>query len=67
MRSWARNETGIYKVEKERFLILINEVTLKVKASILDVTDSVNKRESGEKLEMLFREEEIKWVLKAKV
>lgn len=45
MRGWTKYESGIYKLEKERLLNLINDLDLKVEVSALDMTDSVsNKR-----------------------
>ena len=67
MRGWAKNESGIYKLEKERLLNLINVLDLKAEVSMLDTIDSVAKREAKEKPGKHLREEQIKWALRAKV
>ena len=59
--------TGIYMVEKERLLVLIQCLDLKAESSILDHRELEAKVEAGLRLKALLREEELKWALKAKV
>lgn len=67
LRGWAKNQSGLYRVEKERLIQLINELELKAEASVLNSFDRSIKYEAEEKLHALLREEEIKWALRAKV
>ena len=67
LRGWAKNESGIYKAEKERLLNLITELDIKAEANTLVVADSNAKREAELKLAKLLREEELKWARRAKV
>lgn len=67
MRGWAKNQSGIYKVEKERLTQLINALDLKEESILLDVTKCTTKNEAEQKIRALLREEDIKWAPRAKV
>jgi hypothetical protein len=64
---WAKYFSGIYKVEKERLHNLINALDIKVESSILDTRELESKVEAELRLKELLREEELKWMLRAKV
>ena len=67
LRGWAKNQNGLYKVEKERLIQLINELDLKAESNLLNVSDRTIESEAEQKLRALLREEEMKWALRAKV
>src|SRR4051812_40671476 len=67
LRGWAKNESGIYKKEKDRLLCLINDLDLRAEIHSLDTIDRLAKWEAEKKLQELLREEEMKWALRAKV
>ncbi|XP_073360247.1 uncharacterized protein [Aegilops tauschii subsp. strangulata] len=67
LRGWARNESGIYKQEKERLTQLIDALDLKAEVNILNVAERRSKSEAEQRLRALLREEELKWALRAKV
>ena len=67
LRGWAKNKSGIYKVEKERLLQIINELDLRAETSLLNMFDQNIKIEVEMKLKALLREEEMKWALRSKV
>ena len=67
LRGWAKNQSGIYKAEKERFINLINELDLKAESALLDAAEQEIKMNVEMKLRELLREEELKWALRAKV
>lgn len=54
---------GIYKVEKERLLVLIQSLDLKVESTILDTRELETEVEAELRLKELLREEELKWAL----
>ena len=58
---------GIYKAEKERLLLLIQTLEVKVETSILGTSELETKMEAELRLKELLREEELKWALRAKV
>ena len=58
---------GIYKAEKERLLLLIQNLEVKAETSILDSSELETKIEAEMRLKKLLREEELKWALRAKV
>ena len=64
---WAKHLSGIYKVEKERLLTLIQSQDLKAESTILQPTELHAKLEAEMRLKELLREEELKWALRAKV
>nr|XP_045087410.1 uncharacterized protein LOC123494946 [Aegilops tauschii subsp. strangulata] len=64
---WAKNLSGMYKVEKERLLTLIQSLDLKAESTILPATELHAKLEAKMRLKELLREEELKWALRAKV
>uniref|UniRef100_A0A453JJ14 Uncharacterized protein n=1 Tax=Aegilops tauschii subsp. strangulata TaxID=200361 RepID=A0A453JJ14_AEGTS len=57
LRGWAKNKSGIYKVEKERLLQIINELDLRAETSLLNMFDQNIKIEVEMKLKALLREE----------
>lgn len=67
MTGWAKNQSGLYKIEKKRLIQLVNELDLKIESIIPDASDQTVKSEVGQKVCHLLRPEEIKWALKAKV
>ena len=67
LRGWAKHLSGVYKVEKERLLSLMQALDVKVECTILDPTELHVKLAAGRRLEELLREEELKWELRAKV
>ena len=66
LRGWARNESGIYKKEKERLIQLIDSLDIKAEGTLLDVNEQAMKSEAEQSLRVLMREEELKWALRAK-
>lgn len=67
LRGWAKNQSGIYKVEKERLTQIINELGVKAESTLLNMSERDINNEAEKKLQTLIREEEIKWALRAKV
>uniref|UniRef100_A0A453HI58 Uncharacterized protein n=1 Tax=Aegilops tauschii subsp. strangulata TaxID=200361 RepID=A0A453HI58_AEGTS len=67
LRGWAKNQSGLYKVEKERLIQIINELDLRAETTLLNMSDRNIKNEAGKKLQALPREEEMKWALRAKL
>ena len=67
LRGWAKHMHGIYKAEKERLLLLIQNLEVKAETSILDSSELETKIEAEMRLKKLLREEELKWALRAKV
>uniref|UniRef100_A0A453RI75 Uncharacterized protein n=1 Tax=Aegilops tauschii subsp. strangulata TaxID=200361 RepID=A0A453RI75_AEGTS len=67
LRGWAKNESGIYKVEKDRLIHLTNELDLKAESILLDADERASKTEAEQRLRELLIEEETKWALRAKV
>nr|XP_040242573.2 uncharacterized protein LOC120962756 [Aegilops tauschii subsp. strangulata] len=67
LRGWAKHLSGIYKVEKERLLSLIQSLDVKAETTLLPVAELQAKRDAELRLKELLREEELKWALRAKV
>ena len=67
LRGWARNESGIYKQEKERLTQLIDALDLKAELNKFNVAEHSLKSEAEQRIRALLREEEIKWALHGKV
>ena len=67
LRGWAKHLSGIYKVEKERLLSLIQALDIKAESMILQSTELQIKLEAEMRLKELLREEELKWALRDKV
>uniref|UniRef100_A0A452Y7A5 Uncharacterized protein n=1 Tax=Aegilops tauschii subsp. strangulata TaxID=200361 RepID=A0A452Y7A5_AEGTS len=67
LRGWAKNQSGIYKVEKERLTQIINEHDVKAESTLLNMSERYIKNEAEKKLQALMRKEEMKWALRAKV
>uniref|UniRef100_A0A452Z2Y9 Uncharacterized protein n=1 Tax=Aegilops tauschii subsp. strangulata TaxID=200361 RepID=A0A452Z2Y9_AEGTS len=67
LRGWAKNQSGIYKVEKERLTQIINELDVKAESTLLNIFERDIKKEAEKKLQALMREEEMKWALRAKI
>uniref|UniRef100_A0A453QP60 Uncharacterized protein n=1 Tax=Aegilops tauschii subsp. strangulata TaxID=200361 RepID=A0A453QP60_AEGTS len=57
LRGWAKNESGIYKKEKERMLQLIQTLDIRAETTLLDPTKQACKSEAEAKLRSLLREE----------
>ena len=67
LRGWAKNNSGVYRKEKEILLKIINDLHIKAESTSLDMDERVNKREAEVSLTKLLREEKLKWALRAKV
>ena len=67
LRGWAKHLGGVYKVEKERLLSLIQTLDIKAETMVLLPTELHIKHEAEMRLKDLLREEELKWALRAKV
>uniref|UniRef100_A0A453SCK9 Uncharacterized protein n=1 Tax=Aegilops tauschii subsp. strangulata TaxID=200361 RepID=A0A453SCK9_AEGTS len=53
LRGWAKHLSGVYKVEKEKLLDLINSFELKAESSILDSKELETKFEAEMRLKEL--------------
>jgi hypothetical protein len=58
---------GVYKKEKERFLLLIHELDIKAENCPLNVVHRAEKKEVDECIAKLRRAEETKWAQRAKI
>ena len=67
LRGWARNQSGIYKAEKEILLHTINALDVKAESTPLNMSERNIKNEAEKNLQSLMREEEMKWALRAKI
>ena len=67
LRGWAKHLSGIYKVEKERLLALIQSLDVKAETTVLQASELHAKLDAEMRLKELLREEELKWALRAKV
>ena len=67
LKGWAKNLSGKYKKEKERFLSIIDD--LDIKAENVPLSDDERKalKDATECLANLRRDEETKWAQRAKV
>ena len=66
LKGWAKNLSGKYRKEKERFLAIIEELDLKAESAMLTVSERDALKEANDKITKLRREEEIKWLQRAK-
>jgi hypothetical protein len=67
LRGWGRNQTSIYKKEKERLLHIIDMLDRKVETVPLSVSERETMRKPNESVLKLRRDEESKWAQRAKV
>jgi hypothetical protein len=67
LRGWAKNLSSEYKKEKERLLILIDNLDRRAEVTPLNDIDRTSLRQANEKLANLRRYEESKWAQRAKV
>ena len=67
LRGWTKHLSGIYKVEKERLLSLIQSLDVKAETTVLPAAELHAKLDAEMRLKELLREEELKWALQAKV
>jgi hypothetical protein len=67
LRGWAKNLSGVYRKEKERLSLLIDELDLKAETIPLNAAERAQKREADIAIAKLRRDEETKWVERAKV
>ena len=67
LRGWAKHLSGVYKIEKDRLLSLIQNLDVKAESTILMPAELQVKTEAEKRLKELLREEELKWALRAKV
>ena len=67
LRGWAKHLSGVYKIEKDRLLSLIQNLDVKAESTILMPVELQVKTEAEKRLKELLREEELKWALRAKV
>lgn len=67
LRGWAKHLSGIYKVEKERLMTLIQSLDVKAESTVLPASELHAKLDAEMRLKELLREEELKWALRAKV
>ena len=67
LRGWSKNLHGDYIRQRDKLLLLINELDLKAESSPLSVAERAAKKEADECLARLRRDEESKWAQRAKV
>jgi hypothetical protein len=67
LRGWAKNLSGVYKKEKERLTLLIDELDLKAETTPLSEAERAQKKEDNIAIAKLRRDEETKWAQRAKV
>ena len=67
LRGWAKNLSGEYKKEKERLLLLIDELDIKAESTPLTVAERAAKKEADECIARLRQDEGAKWAQRAKV
>jgi hypothetical protein len=67
LRGWAKCLSGQYKKEKDRLLLLIDELDLKAESIPLDNNERAILRKANDDLTKLRRDEELKWAQRAKV
>ena len=66
-RLHLKNLSGVYKKQKERLTLLIDELDLKAEHTPLTVSEREIKKEADCSLAKLMRDEETKWAQRAKV
>jgi hypothetical protein len=67
LKGWAKCLSGQYKKEKEKLLLLIDELDLKADSIPLDDNERAKLRKTNADLTKLRRDEESKWTQRAKV
>ena len=67
MRGWAKHLSGVYKIEKDRLLSLVQALDIKAESAILLPPELQVKNEAEKRLKELLHKEELKWALRAKV
>jgi hypothetical protein len=67
LRGWAKNRSGIYKKEKERLMAIIDELDIRAETCPRNKSEREKLRDANDSLSKLRREEEAKWVQRAKV
>mgnify|MGYP005817126497 CR=1 FL=1 len=67
LRGWAKHLSGIYKVEKEQLLTLIQSLDVKAETTVLPAWELHAKLDTEMRMKELIREEELKWALRSKV
>ena len=67
LKGWAKNQSGKYKMEKERLLKIIDELDIKAETTPLSVAERDSLRNANDRLCCLRRDEETKWAQRAKV
>jgi hypothetical protein len=67
LRGWAKNLSNINKIEKEKWLNIIDLLDCKAETIPLDETERNSLREAKLKIDKLRRDEEAKWAQRAKV
>ena len=67
LRGWAKNLSGEYKKQRDKLLLLIDELDLKAETTLISVEEVAAKKEADACLARLHRDEESKWAQRAKV
>jgi hypothetical protein len=67
LKGWARNQSGIYKKEKERLSFIIDTLDRKAESGRLSNAELDSLRRANEELTILRRDEESRWAQRAKV
>ena len=67
LKGWAKNQSGKYKMAKEKWLKIIDELDIKAESVPLSVSERDTLRDANEQINKLRREEETKWAQRAKV
>jgi hypothetical protein len=67
LRGWAKNKSGIYKKEKEKLLLIIDDLDIKAETCPLSASERERLRVANDRLAKLRRDEEAKWAHRAKV
>jgi hypothetical protein len=67
LRGWAKNLSGGYKKEKQRLLLIIDDLDIKAETIPLSANERDELKLANEELNTLRREEEMKWTQRAKV
>ena len=66
MRGWAKHLSGVYKIEKDRLLSLIQALDIQDESTMLHPAELQVKTEAEKRLKELLREEELKWALQVR-
>jgi hypothetical protein len=67
LKGWAKCLTGQYNKDKEKLILLIDELDLKAESFPLDDDERAKLRKANDDLTKLRRDEESKWTQRAKV